>query len=286
MSLSEELFVNSCLNQAVCGAKAAPTPPIVGDEYSTYRRTLYTIMRSILTLTMTLIFSSVFSQTKDSAEIYSERLNEQIEILKINYDSLKIKLDSLEKIISEFDDEPLIKALNGNFDYDSLYQDYLDYKSNHSEDVTANSFPVERFDTSKIIGYGVFLHPIYRVKKPHNGIDIPTSKGENVKSTIEGVVIEKKEIKSGYGNYIIISTLDSIKIILAHLDTIHVDLNDEIEIGQVVGTVGNSGMSTGIHLHYEIWVNEKPINPFFTVWDKLDRETIETIYKRNIIPYD
>jgi murein DD-endopeptidase MepM/ murein hydrolase activator NlpD len=243
-------------------------------------------MRSILTILMTLILSSGFSQTKDSTEVYSERLNEQIEILKMQYDSIQTSLDSLDKIISEFDNQPLIKILNGNFDYDSLNQEYLVYMSNHSENIKANSFPVERFDTSKIIGYGVFLHPIYRVKKPHNGIDIPTSKGENVKSTIKGVVIEKKEIKSGYGNYIIISTLDSIKIILAHLDTILVDLNDEIEIGQVIGTVGNSGMSTGIHLHYEIWVDEKPINPIFTVWGKLDRETIESIYKRNIIPYD
>jgi hypothetical protein len=40
----KELFVNSCFNQAICGAKAAPTPPIVGDEYSTYRRTLGNII--------------------------------------------------------------------------------------------------------------------------------------------------------------------------------------------------------------------------------------------------
>ena len=40
----KELFVNSCFNQAVCGAKAAPTPPDVGDEYSTYRRTLWVMI--------------------------------------------------------------------------------------------------------------------------------------------------------------------------------------------------------------------------------------------------
>jgi len=100
------------------------------------------------------------------------------------------------------------------------------------------------------------------------------------------VVIEKKELKSGYGNYLIISTQENIKILFAHLDTIQVDLNDKIEIGQVIGTVGNSGMSTGTHLHYEIWIDENPIDPIFTFWDKLNRETIENIYKWNIIPYD
>ena len=43
LQLSKELFVNSCFDQAVCGAKAAPTPPDVGDEYSTYRQTLWVI---------------------------------------------------------------------------------------------------------------------------------------------------------------------------------------------------------------------------------------------------
>ncbi len=235
---------------------------------------------------MTLILSCGFSQTNDSTEIYSDRLKEQIEILKMHYDSIQMKLDSLDKIISEFDNHPLTKTLNGNFEYDSLFQEYLDYKSNHLRNIQVNSFPIERFDTSKIVGYGVFLHPIYRVKKPHNGIDIPASKGENIKSTIEGVVIEKKEIKSGYGNYIIISTQDSIKILLAHLDTILVDINDEVETGQIVGQVGNSGISTRIHLHYEIWIDENPINPIFTVWDSISREMIEKIYKWNIMTYD
>ncbi len=99
-------------------------------------------------------------------------------------------------------------------------------------------------------------------------------------------MIEKKELKTGYGNYIIISNQGNIKILLAHLDTVFVDINDDIEIGQVIGTVGNSGMSTGIHVHYEIWIDENPINPIFTVWNSISREMTENIYKWNIITYD
>ncbi len=93
----------------------------------------------------------------------------------------------------------------------------------------------------------------------HTGIDIANNKGTQIKSSIDGVVSANYNDKY-YGNTIEIDN-GNVKIRYAHLDESKVTKNMNVKQGQIIGTMGSTGNSTGPHLHYEIIVNNVQINP-------------------------
>lgn len=108
--------------------------------------------------------------------------------------------------------------------------------------------------------YGYRIHPIYKVKKFHHGIDIAAPIGTPIFSTADGIVEEIKE-DSGYGKHVIIKSYDK-RYIYAHMSEFNVVPGTIVKKGDMIGKVGNTGLSTGPHLHYQI--NDKynsSINP-------------------------
>lgn len=98
----------------------------------------------------------------------------------------------------------------------------------------------------------------------HTGIDIadPAGKvGTPVGAFMRGKVIYANTISWGYGRHVIIDHGKRVTSVYAHLDTLAVDVGQEVELGQVVGTRGNTGWSTGPHLHLQINVFYIPVNP-------------------------
>ncbi len=108
--------------------------------------------------------------------------------------------------------------------------------------------------------FGLRPHPIFKGGLMHYGIDIQTAMGSNVYSIGEGKVIFAGE-ESGYGNCIKIFHSDGYKSFYAHLDTILVDMNQVINDGEKIGTVGMSGITKTPHLHLEIQKGEERIDP-------------------------
>jgi len=165
----------------------------------------------------------------------------------------------------------------------------LQFENQFKELIVNDNFPdicpIDSIQKNEIIGYGIKDHPIYKIEKFHNGIDIPATKGQNVKSTISGKVEIPTNRQKYFGKYIIIKT-DEIEILFAHLDTILVDNGDEIEKGSIIGKVGNSGLSTRDHLHYEIKINDKLIDPIYTIFEYFDKENLENIYNYNMTTLD
>lgn len=94
----------------------------------------------------------------------------------------------------------------------------------------------------------------------HKGIDIAAAYGRDVRCAAEGTVIFAG-VKGGYGNCIIVSHGNGLATLYAHLSKIEVKANDKVEVNQVIAKSGNSGRSTGPHLHYEIHKNNQPVNP-------------------------
>lgn len=94
----------------------------------------------------------------------------------------------------------------------------------------------------------------------HKGVDITAPRGTAVLATAPGDVVSAGS-KSGYGNVVIIQHGDTYTTLYAHLNTIRVRAGDQVKRGDIIGTVGTTGTSTGPHLHYEIHVNEIPVNP-------------------------
>lgn len=109
-------------------------------------------------------------------------------------------------------------------------------------------------------GFGMRKHPIYRVWKFHTGIDISGNKGTPVYATGNGVVV-RKGYNPGYGNFIEIEHAGGFRSFYAHLSKTLVNTEDSVRIGKHIACVGNSGLTTGYHLHYEIRKGNRFLNP-------------------------
>ena len=94
----------------------------------------------------------------------------------------------------------------------------------------------------------------------HKGLDIAVAYGTDVRSAAAGKVIFAG-VKGGYGNCVIISHGNGLDTLYGHLSTIAVKANDLVNVNDVIAKSGNSGRSTGPHLHYEVHKNNTPVNP-------------------------
>ena len=109
-------------------------------------------------------------------------------------------------------------------------------------------------------GYGMRIDPIYKTAKFHNGMDFSANIGTPVYATGDGV-IKKAGWQSGYGKIIIVSHGFGYETWYAHLNKYNVRVGQKVVRGEVIGEVGNTGKSTGPHLHYEVHVKGKVVNP-------------------------
>ena len=108
--------------------------------------------------------------------------------------------------------------------------------------------------------FGNRNHPVLKSVKFHRGVDIAVSLGTPVYAGIRGIVTFAGK-RGNYGNLIEIEGSDGIKVRYAHLSKIDVVAGQRVSDGEKVAETGNTGMSTGPHLHYEIIVDESPVNP-------------------------
>lgn len=94
----------------------------------------------------------------------------------------------------------------------------------------------------------------------HKGLDIAVPFGSDVVATAAGTVIFSGQ-KGGYGNCVIVSHGNGLATLYGHLSQLVAKSNDKVKVGQVIAKSGNSGRSTGPHLHYEVHKNNTPVNP-------------------------
>lgn len=94
----------------------------------------------------------------------------------------------------------------------------------------------------------------------HKGLDIAVAYGSAVKAAAAGTVIFSGQ-KGGYGNCIIVSHGNGLATLYGHLSELIAKTNDKVKVGDVIAKSGNSGRSTGPHLHYEVHKNNTPVNP-------------------------
>ena len=124
--------------------------------------------------------------------------------------------------------------------------------------------------------FGYRMHPIYKTPKFHAGMDFTGTIGTPIYATGNGVVIESKFDK-GYGRHVVIDHGFSYKTLYAHMDKILAKKGQKIKRGDVIGYLGNTGLSTGPHLHYEVRKNDKPIDPINFYFNDLTPDEFELL---------
>ena len=145
--------------------------------------------------------------------------------------------------------------------------------------------PLKEVDVSHIsFTFGYRPDPIYKVPKFHSGMDFASSIGTEVYATGDGVVERVEETYWGYGNLVTLNHGYGYKTQYAHLSEFGVKLGEKVKRGQVIGYVGNTGKSTGPHLHYEVLRNGEATDPIYYFYNDLTPEAYETILEQAKLP--
>ncbi len=111
--------------------------------------------------------------------------------------------------------------------------------------------------------FGSRVHPVWRCRSFHSGLDIANAEGTPVCAVGGGVVVFAGGGRrySGYGNVVVIEHSPRVRTMVAHLGAVFVAEGDRVRRGDVVGTIGSTGISTGPHVHYEIIVEGIHVDP-------------------------
>lgn len=126
-------------------------------------------------------------------------------------------------------------------------------------------------------GYGYRIHPIYRTRKMHTGIDLTAPTGTEIYATGDGKVIKAGYTPGGYGKRVLVDHGFGYKTLYAHMSDINVRVGQKVKRGDVLGEVGNTGRSTAPHLHYEVRKNNRTENPVNYYYNDLTPEQYEEV---------
>jgi murein DD-endopeptidase MepM/ murein hydrolase activator NlpD len=133
--------------------------------------------------------------------------------------------------------------------------------------------PISNDDLTRTAsGWGYRIHPIYKIRRMHWGMDFTAPTGTEVYATGNGVVENIERSRRGYGNKLVIDHGFGYKTLYAHLSDFNVRTGQNVKRGDVVAYVGSTGLSTASHLHYEVHVNGKKVNPIYYYFNDLTSE--------------
>jgi murein DD-endopeptidase MepM/ murein hydrolase activator NlpD len=126
-------------------------------------------------------------------------------------------------------------------------------------------------------GFGYRVHPIYKTHKMHTGIDFTAPTGTPVYSTGNGRVVKVELGHRGYGNHVVISHGFGYQTLYGHLHKAKVREGQEVKRGQLIGYIGNTGLSSGPHLHYEVIKGSRKINPINYFFNDLNEDEYQAM---------
>lgn len=110
-------------------------------------------------------------------------------------------------------------------------------------------------------GFGWRIHPIHKIQKFHAGMDFTCKQGTPIHSTGDGRVVYAEYGTNGYGMHVVIDHGFDYQTLYAHLSKLDVRVGQKVKRGDVIGRVGNTGLSVGPHLHYEVHKGGAAVDP-------------------------
>ena len=136
--------------------------------------------------------------------------------------------------------------------------------------------PVSNKQLSRMAsGYGYRIHPIYKTRKMHAGMDFSAKTGTEIYATGDGVISKVRRSKRGYGNHVKINHGFGYETLYAHMSKYIVRKGQKVKRGEIIGYVGNTGTSVAPHLHYEVHKDKRKINPVNFYYNDLNPEEYE-----------
>lgn len=164
---------------------------------------------------------------------------------------------------------------------ESKSQDEVVHLAEQKEKLYASIPAIQPIANKQLIalssGFGMRIHPIYKVKKMHTGIDFAASIGTPVYATADGTV-SKVDVKfSGYGKMVEINHGFGYRTRYAHMHDFAVKIGQHVKRGDLIGYVGNTGLSTAPHLHYEVFINDQRVDPVHYFFNDLTAAEYEKI---------
>jgi murein DD-endopeptidase MepM/ murein hydrolase activator NlpD len=136
--------------------------------------------------------------------------------------------------------------------------------------------PVSNKDMKRTAsGWGFRIHPIYKIRRFHYGMDFTAPIGTEVYATGDGTVKEVKRSHTGFGQWIVIDHGFGYETLYGHLNEFNVKRGQKVKRGNVIGYVGSKGTSSGPHLHYEVHKNGKAVNPQYYYFKDLTPQEYE-----------
>lgn len=129
-----------------------------------------------------------------------------------------------------------------------------------------------RFSSS----FGYRIHPIYKTVKLHAGMDFSGAVGTPIYATGNGKVVYA-EIRQGYGKCVLIDHGFNYETLYAHMSNYNVKAGQKVKRGDIIGYMGNTGMSTGPHIHYEVKKNGHPVDPINYYFNDLTAEEYDQL---------
>ncbi len=217
----------------------------------------------------------------------------------INYDTRKASVNDY-KDLEGFANSESLKALNQRVDalaeqvtIQTKSMEQLAKLAENKTEFLASIPAIQPVSNKKLrsmaSGFGYRLHPIYKTYKMHSGIDFTAPTGTPIYATGNGRVVPAPNGASGYGNHVVIDHGFGYKTLYAHMYKSKVRMGERVKRGQLIGYVGNTGLSSGPHLHYEVIKNGNKINPinyFFNDLTETDYAAMREIAERPTQSFD
>lgn len=187
------------------------------------------------------------------------------DLVNSSYDAaIYEKLDSLGdmdivkfSVAKSADVEKLVSAAGEKLNH--IYNEFLG--AENATDIPS-ILPVKGLAVNQTgASLGLKIHPFYKTMEMHNGIDLLAALGTEVIASANGVVTDISRSDRGRGNQIVIEHWGGYKTVYSHLGDILVRKSQQVKQGSVIARVGNSGLSFAPHLHYEVHLDGKPVEP-------------------------
>ncbi|MCX6336124.1 MAG: M23 family metallopeptidase [Bacteroidetes bacterium] len=194
------------------------------------------------------------------------------------------------KLVQRMGETELVKSMTSQLNNLSLRLAYQDQSYVSIADMVKNKAkllnaipsiqPVSNKNLNRIAsGFGYRIDPVYKDRRPHQGLDFTAPQGTPIYATADGTVKEVGFTTSGFGNRVLINHGYGYETLYGHMYRFKARVGQQVKRGEVIGYIGNTGKSTGPHCHYEVHRGGRPVDPIYYFYNDLTPAQFDRILK-------